>query len=208
MLKIKAFLIGALLLFWTAAVFTLSAPANASAASFSSEAGLVLQLAASETDLDTERGKILRRSQPVQSKSGFINAPKAIEGGVFAVVIGVKDGDTFLVDAFPWPGVVIRTDVRLFGADTPEKRTGGVGGAQCADEVIAGKQATTFVKNILPPGTVIRLDTIFLGKYAGRTVAEVHFEDIDGDWKSLLGELIAVDLAVPYFGGTKRNIWC
>lgn len=190
-------------------VISFMKPAGATVSGFTGDAGLVLKIAATETpDIDLEREKILKRVTPNPSKSGFVNSPKSIKGEVYAVVIGVKDGDTFLVDAFPWPGVIMRTVIRLFGADTPEKRTGGIGGAQCDAEVTAGKRATTHVKNLLPPGTVIQLKTIFLGKYAGRTVAEVFFEDVNGNWKSLLSELIAVNLAVPYFGGTKQKSWC
>jgi len=49
-------------------------------------------------------------------------AEPIITGPVSAKVIKVYDGDTFTVEAYPWPGITANTKVRLNGLDTPEIR--------------------------------------------------------------------------------------
>ena len=46
----------------------------------------------------------------------------AITGPVAAKVIKVYDGDTFTVEAYPWPGITTKASVRVNGVDTPEIR--------------------------------------------------------------------------------------
>ena len=46
----------------------------------------------------------------------------AITGPVAAKVIKVYDGDTFTVEAYPWPGITAKASVRVNGVDTPEIR--------------------------------------------------------------------------------------
>ena len=45
-----------------------------------------------------------------------------ITGPVSAKVIKVYDGDTFTVEAYPWPGLEAKASVRVNGVDTPEIR--------------------------------------------------------------------------------------
>ncbi len=49
-------------------------------------------------------------------------AGETIPGPVTGAVISVYDGDTLTVDASPWPGLTVRTSVRIDGVDTPEIR--------------------------------------------------------------------------------------
>jgi len=49
-------------------------------------------------------------------------ADPAITGPVSAKVIKVYDGDTFTVEAYPWPGLEAKASVRVDGVDTPEIR--------------------------------------------------------------------------------------
>ena len=51
-----------------------------------------------------------------------VQAADAIPGPIVAAVVRVYDGDTLTVNAFPWPGMTIRTAVRVNGVDTPEIR--------------------------------------------------------------------------------------
>ena len=44
-----------------------------------------------------------------------------ITGPVSAKVVKVYDGDTFTVEAYPWPGLEAKASVRINGVDTPEK---------------------------------------------------------------------------------------
>ena len=45
-----------------------------------------------------------------------------ITGPVAAKVVKVYDGDTFTVEAYPWPGLEAKASVRVNGVDTPEIR--------------------------------------------------------------------------------------
>ncbi len=45
-----------------------------------------------------------------------------IAGPVAAKVVKVYDGDTFTVEAYPWPGITANASVRVDGVDTPEIR--------------------------------------------------------------------------------------
>ena len=49
-------------------------------------------------------------------------ADPPIIGPVSAKVIKVYDGDTFTVEAYPWPGLEAKASVRIDGVDTPEIR--------------------------------------------------------------------------------------
>jgi len=125
-----------------------------------------------------------------------------------AEVVRVIDGDTVEVSIELLPGMRQEIDVRERNLDTPEKRRGR-GGAQCDAEIEQGKAVSQLVSDLLPPGTIIGVENIGLGKYAGRAVGDIKFRlegeaaPIDlGDW------LIAQGLAVEYDGGTKRKVWC
>jgi len=45
-----------------------------------------------------------------------------ITGPVAAKVVKVYEGDTFTVEAYPWPGLEAKASVRVNGVDTPEIR--------------------------------------------------------------------------------------
>jgi len=122
-------------------------------------------------------------------------AAEAIPGPVTARVVSVYDGDTITVDALPWPGVTMRTSVRLAGVDTPEIR------GKCQAEKDLAVRARDFVKARV--GNTVRLYDIQHGKYAGRVVARVHTE-ADAD---IAGALIAAGLGREYHGG-RREGWC
>ena len=53
---------------------------------------------------------------------GVALAADAIPGPIVATVVKVYDGDTLTVNAYPWPGMTVRTAVRVNGVDTPEIR--------------------------------------------------------------------------------------
>jgi endonuclease YncB( thermonuclease family) len=52
----------------------------------------------------------------------LVQSAELIPGPINARVVNVYDGDTFTADAMSWPGVTIRTAVRVDGVDTPEIR--------------------------------------------------------------------------------------
>lgn len=112
-----------------------------------------------------------------------------------ADVIKVYDGDTITVDAHPWPGISIRTGVRVRGIDTPEIR------GKCEGEKAAARVARDRMAKLA--GAAVRLENVGKGKYAGRVVADVITAAGDNAGQVLINE----GLARPYDGG-KRQGWC
>ncbi len=96
-------------------------------------------------------------------------AADTIPGPIVATVISVYDGDTMTVSAFPWPGITIRTAVRVNGIDTPEIR------GLCDAEKELAKRARDYVRATV--GDHVELTNITLGKYAGRIIADVALAD-------------------------------
>ena len=109
--------------------------------------------------------------------------------------MSVYDGDTLTVDAMPWPGVTIRTSVRVDGVDTPEIR------GKCQAEKDRAIRARDFVRQAV--GQTVRLADVRHGKYAGRVVARVAL----GNGQDLAVQLIAEGLGRAYAGG-RRGSWC
>ena len=126
---------------------------------------------------------------------GGAMAADAIPGPIVAAVVRVYDGDTLTVNAYPWPGMTIRTAVRVNGIDTPEIR------GLCDAEKELAKQARDYVRATV--GEHVQLTNITLGKYAGRIIADVLL----ADGRSLAALLITEGLGREYDGG-QRERWC
>jgi endonuclease YncB( thermonuclease family) len=121
-------------------------------------------------------------------------AGETIPGPVTGAVISVYDGDTLTVDASPWPGLTVRTSVRIDGIDTPEIR------GKCDREKALAVQARDRLRALA--GATVQLTDIRLGKYAGRVVADVW-----SGGKLIADVLISEGLGRVYDGG-KREGWC
>ncbi len=119
-----------------------------------------------------------------------------ITGPVSAKVIKVYDGDTFTVEAYPWPGLEAKASVRVNGVDTPEIR------GKCDAEKQKAIEAREFVKGLIL-GEVVFLEHVKYGKYAGRVVADVKLEG----GGSLAEKIIRQGLGREYHGG-RREKWC
>ncbi len=108
----------------------------------------------------------MRNISPLILSACFILAPAtawgdlAITGPVAAKVVKVYDGDTFTVEAYPWPGLEAKTSVRVNGVDTPEIR------GKCEQEKQKAREARDFVKSLIL-GKVVFLNNVKHGKYAG-----------------------------------------
>ncbi len=125
-----------------------------------------------------------------------IQAADTIPGPIVATVINIHDGDTMTVNAhYPWPGMTIRTAVRVNGIDTPEMR------GLCDAETELAKRARDYVRATV--GDHVQLTNITLGKYAGRIIADVAL----ADGRSLAALVIAEGLGREYDGG-RREGWC
>ncbi len=66
--------------------------------------------------------RILCLCIPLFLSSAIAWAEPIIIGPVSAKVVKVYDGDTFTVEAYPWPGLEAKASVRIDGVDTPEIR--------------------------------------------------------------------------------------
>jgi|19_taG_2_1085344.scaffolds.fasta_scaffold50047_4 endonuclease YncB( thermonuclease family) len=121
-------------------------------------------------------------------------AKEVIPGPVPATIIKVTDGDTMKVQAQIWPGHFVVIKVRLAGIDTPEPR------GKCQQEKDLAREAKQFVLKI---DKAISLTNIYLGKYAGRIIANVRTKN----GNDLTRLLINNGLGRDYYGG-KRQGWC
>ncbi len=127
---------------------------------------------------------------------GVALAADTIPGPIVATVVSVYDGDTLTVNAhYPWPGMTIRTAVRIRGIDTGELR------GLCDAETELAKRARDFV--VATVGDHVQLTNIALGQFAGRIIADVAL----ADGRQLAGLLITEGLAREYHGGTRLG-WC
>ncbi len=130
-------------------------------------------------------------------------APKIYPGPYFAELVRVIDSDTQEYRVHVFPQQTIRVSVRTYGIDTPEKFR-----PQCEVEKFKAIDATTFVRSLLAQKDHINLTNIRLGKYAGRVVATVNFENETGPGHdTLAAALTRRGYAVSYFGGTKTETW-
>lgn len=114
---------------------------------------------------------------------------------IAAKVISVHDGDTIVVDAYPWPKVTIRVAVRLRGIDTAELH------GDCVREEELAYAARDFLRAFVEEEMVTLTDP-GPDKYFGRVVAGVEFNSID-----LAAYLLENGHGRPYEGGT-RGSWC
>lgn len=127
--------------------------------------------------------------------TSVVAQPDIISGPVTADVLKNYDGDTFTARAYVWPGVYVRTKVRLRKVDTPEIR------GKCPQEKALAQKAKEFVNDQVT-GKLVQLTQIERGKYAQRVLANVEYNG-----KSLAEELLKHDLARPYDGGGRKS-WC
>ena len=118
-----------------------------------------------------------------------------------AKVIEIIDGDTFIVEIQSWPQHYIKTRIRLKNIDTPEIR------GKCDFEKRKAQQAKAFLEKLIPAGTIILLDQVELGTYAGRFVANAYKNNKDD--KHDIGQmLLEAKLARAYHIKIGRQKWC
>jgi endonuclease YncB( thermonuclease family) len=111
-------------------------------------------------------------------------------------VVRVIDGDTFEARVAIWPGVEIKTRVRLRGIDAPELH------ARCDDEWTRAQTARAALERILAQGGVI-IAQVGPDKYAGRIDAVVSTRNT----ADVSAALLAGGWARSYNGG-RRQSWC
>jgi endonuclease YncB( thermonuclease family) len=113
-----------------------------------------------------------------------------------AEVVRVIDGDTFEALVSVWPGVEIKTRVRLRGIDAPELH------ARCDDEWARAQRARAALEKILAQGGVT-IAQVGPDKYAGRVDATVSTRNT----ADVSAVLLSGGWARSYDGG-RRQSWC
>ena len=111
-------------------------------------------------------------------------------------VVHVIDGDTFEARVAVWPGIEIKTRVRLRGIDAPELH------ARCDDEWVRAQAARAALEKILAQGAV-RIAQVGPDKYAGRIDAVVSTRNT----ADVSAALLSGGWARSYSGG-RRGSWC
>lgn len=124
---------------------------------------------------------------------------QTITGPVSAIVVRVIDGDTVVVNANIWPGIVVHEiSVRVDGIDTPERR------GKCDAEKQLAESAKLMMADLFAPGSAVNLRNVRDGKFAGRVLADVS-SDLVGDWAT---SITRARLAVEYHGKGEKADWC
>lgn len=112
-------------------------------------------------------------------------------------IVSVYDGDTFKINLKCKPQVLCKNlPIRIYGIDTPEKRT------KSKKEKTLALEARNLTSFYLMRSKKIFLDDCTRGKYF-RLVCKVR--NNKGIYISDL--LLKANLAVPYFGETKTKDW-
>lgn len=113
-----------------------------------------------------------------------------------ATLVSCHDGDTCTMQVEVWPDVVVTTQVRFRGIDTPEMA------GKCTNERVLARFAQHEVSMQLETAEVITLTDVAPDKYGGRVLANVAADGV------LVGALlIEQGLARPYVGGARQS-WC
>jgi len=112
-----------------------------------------------------------------------------------AKIINIVDGDTFDVEIDLGFHIKLIQRVRLDGVDTPELNSSDVETRQRA------RLAKAFIINLDSPN--VSLETVKSKDKYGRYLAKVTYQNSEGMYVDLAGELIEKGFAVPYAGGKR-----
>ena len=121
------------------------------------------------------------------------SAREVVAGPVWATILRVIDGDTFVADAHVWPGETVEVSIRIRGIDAPEIHS------RCLAERAAAEKARDRLIQLLGGDSVL-ISNIGGGKYYGRVLADVKTPSGDEIGPALLSEA----LVRPYHGGHRQ----
>ena len=114
-----------------------------------------------------------------------------------AEIIRVVDGDTLVALIDVGFHTHVKSTLRLYGINTPEKRTRNL------EEKVKGIAATERVEELLKEGdNKVRLNSHGIGKF-GRCLAEISLKTKGGESINLNRRLLDEGHAVEYFGGSR-----
>lgn len=122
-------------------------------------------------------------------------ASATIAGPVEARVVRLIDGDTFVAEAFVWPGHAVTVAVRIRGIDAPELR------GRCEAERRAARRARAALGRLLGRGPVT-VRNIGGDKYYGRVLADVSAGG-EGD---VAGAMLRLGMARAYRGKARHQM--
>ena len=114
-----------------------------------------------------------------------------------AEILRVIDGDTLVALIDVGFNIHIKSTLRLYGINTPEKRTRNL------EEKVKGIAATERVEELLKEcDNKVRLNSHGIGKF-GRCLAEISLKTKGGESINLNRRLLDEGHAVEYFGGSR-----
>ncbi|WP_281859975.1 thermonuclease family protein [Litoreibacter halocynthiae] len=128
---------------------------------------------------------------------------KPYQGPYLAEVVRVIDGDTIDVRVELWPGLIAEYAVRERGIDAPEVRRVG-----CEEERDWGLDAKRKLEELYSEGTVVRLDDVERGSFAGRVLADIKRLVPSAQWIPLERDMLSRNLAVEWTPNMKDVPWC
>jgi endonuclease YncB( thermonuclease family) len=139
---------------------------------------------------DSDQSPAARDAETIWKRAGNPTVRHPVD------VLYTIDGDTFEAQVHLWPGMDLKTRIRLRGIDAPELK------AQCAQELRMAEASSAALRGLLGAGTVT-IYNIGPDKYPGRVVADVA----TGRTPNVSAGLLAGGFARSYTGG-HRNGWC
>ncbi len=122
----------------------------------------------------------------------------AYPNGYQAKILSVYDGDTFTAEIYSWLQTSVQARVRIRGIDTAEIR------GKCDTEKQQAQKAKAHLLKLLPIGSIVTLNHVELGTYAGRIIADVSTDTVQDVGK----QMITDKLARPYNVRAGRQSWC
>ena len=115
-------------------------------------------------------------------------------------VTNVYDGDTITIESEIWPQHFIKTNIRMYGIDTPEKTWR----AKCEKEKVLALLARDYLKLLLDGASErLYITGIKPDKYNKRFVAKLMIGN-----NSVSDMMISSGHAVEYFGKGIKKDWC
>ncbi len=122
----------------------------------------------------------------------------AYPDGYQAKILSVYDGDTFTAEIYSWPQFFVQARVRIRGIDTAEIR------GKCDVEKQQAQKAKAQLEELLPIDSVVTLNHVELGTYAGRIIADVATPAVS----DIGTQMITDNFARPYNVREGRQSWC
>ena len=122
----------------------------------------------------------------------------AYPNGYQAKILSVYDGDTFTADIYSFPQFFVQAHVRIRGIDTAEIR------GKCDAEKQQAQKAKAHLQKLLPLNSIVTLNHVELGTYAGRIIADVRTDSV----QDIGAQMIASNFARPYHVRAGRQSWC